>query len=41
MYVADVLKLLFWLTTAYSVGYGALWLGVRLYVMWYMANGGL
>lgn len=41
MYTADILRALFWVATAYSLGYGLLWLAMRLYVMLYMANGGL
>lgn len=41
MEIAVLLRILFWITTTYSVSYACLWAGVRLYVIWYMANGGI
>jgi hypothetical protein len=41
MDTALVLRALFYVSVAYSVGYACLWAAVRLYVIWYMANGGL
>jgi len=41
MEIATVLRILFWISTTYTVGYACLYVGVRLYVAWYMANGGL
>jgi hypothetical protein len=39
--IVTVLRILFWIALGYSVGYGLLWLSIRIYVTWYMANGGL
>ena len=39
--IVTVLQAIFWLCLTYCAGYGLLWLGVKLYVIWYMANGGL
>jgi len=39
--MVTALRVLFYVCTAYSLGYACLWAALRLYVFWYMANGGL
>lgn len=41
METATILRVLFYIAASYCAGYACLWAGVRLYVIWYMANGGL